>query len=102
VRVYPYPFQLPKTISYNMSNTCAQNQGATREQRPWSTTATHGSDDQTRSNIHDPSAIGTNKNRFGAEAPFAIQCWLAEKPHEGPWNGMFVSGKLGEQASKRN
>jgi hypothetical protein len=81
-----------------MSNPAKQNHEAARD-RAWSTTATHGSDDQTRADVQDTSTIETRKSSSsGTATPFAIQRWLAEKPHEGPWNGMVASKGLGEQA----
>jgi hypothetical protein len=84
-----------------MSNPAQNDHGAARD-RAWSTTATHGSGDQTRSDVRDTNATEINSSSSGTNTPFAIQRWLAEKPHEGPWNGMVVSRRPGEQAGKDN
>jgi hypothetical protein len=80
-----------------MSN-LTQQQAAARDQRAWSTTATHGSDDQTRFDVRDTNSTETKKSSSGTGTPFAIQRWLAEKPDEEPWNGIVVSRRPGEQA----
>jgi hypothetical protein len=93
--------RVPRRKSITMSNPIQQNHEAARD-RAWSTTATHGSDDQTRSDIRDINATETNGSSSGINAPFAIQRWLAEKPHEGPWNGIVASSRPGEQARSHN
>lgn len=94
--------KVPRSKSVNMSNPTKQNLGGARDQHAWSTTATYGSGDQTRSDVRDTNATEIIRSSSGTHTPFAIQRWLAEKPHEGPWNGMVVSRRPGEQADKRN
>lgn len=83
-----------------MSNPTKQNLGAARDQRAWSTAATNGFGNQIPSDAHDINATEINRSSSGTNTPFAIQRWLAEKPHEGPWNGMVVSKRRSEQAGK--
>jgi hypothetical protein len=83
-----------------MSNPTKQHYVAALDQRAWSTTATNGSGDQTQSDVHDNNAAETNSSSSGTNAPFAIQRWLVEKPHEEPWNGMVVSRRPSKQAGK--
>lgn len=85
-----------------MSNTSKQSQSAAHDQRAWSTTATHGSDHQSQPDVQDTSVTDINRSSSSTTTPFSIQRWLAEKPHEGPWNGMVASRRLGEQAGKRD
>ena len=85
-----------------MSNPTKQHHDAASDQRAWSTTATNGSGDQNGSDVHGTNATESNRSSSGTSTPFAIQRWLAEKPHEGPWNGMTVSRRPGEQAGKHN
>lgn len=85
-----------------MSDPTKQNLGAAHDSRAWSMAATNGSGDQTRSDAHDTNATEINRSSSGTNTPFAIQRWLAEKPHEGPWNGMVVSRRPGEQAGRQN
>lgn len=96
------PCQLPLSKSVNMSNTNKQHQGAAHDQHAWSTIATNGSAGQTRSDLYDTSATETDRSSSGTNTPFAVQRWLAEKPHEGPWNGIVVSRRPSEQAGKHN
>jgi hypothetical protein len=38
--------------------------------------------------------------RTGSEVPYSIQRWLAEKPHQGPWNGLMSFDRSKDQAGK--
>jgi hypothetical protein len=101
IRKSAFIARVPRGKSITMSNPTQQNHEAARD-RAWSTTATHGSGDQTRSDVRDINATETNWSSSGINAPFAIQRWLAEEPHEGPWNGMVASRRPGEQARSHN
>ena len=95
-----FPYQVALKQINNMSNTSKQHQGAARSQRTWSTTATHGSDDQARCDVDSAGATDTGRSSSGTDTPFTIQRWLAESPHQGPWNGMTGSRNFGEKADK--
>lgn len=84
-----------------MSSTFNQRQGAARDQRTWSTTATHGSDDQSQSSISHAGTRNIIKSSSGNDTPFSIQRWLAQKPHEEPWNGLVGAQKLVGQVSEK-
>lgn len=85
-----------------MPNTSKQDQDAARDHRAWSTAATNGSVNRTPSDVLDASAAEIKDSSSSADTSFAIQRWLAEKPHEGPWNGMAVSSRPNKQVGKKD
>ena len=93
---FDYLTLAPRSKSANMSNPTKQHQGAASDQRAWSTTTTNGSGEQNQSYIRDANTTESNMSSSSTSTPFAIQRWLAEKPHEGPWNGMAVCRRPGE------
>ena len=102
IQDFAYLFLAPRSKSVTMSNPTKQHHGATSDQRAWSTTATNGSGDQNGFDVHDTNATESNRGSSSTSTPFAIERWLAEQPHEGPWNGMAVSSRPNEQAGKRD
>jgi hypothetical protein len=86
-----------------MSNTSDQQHGAARNQRTWSTTATCGSGStQSRYNTDNVRVTDASTGSTGSEVPYSIQRWLAERPHEGPWNELISFDRSKDQAGKRS
>jgi hypothetical protein len=86
-----------------MSNPNDQQRGAAQNQRTWSTTATNGSgSSQSNSTMGNARVTDASTGNTVPETPYSVQRWLAEKPYEGPWNGLMSSKWSDGQASKRS